>query len=127
MTDARDAGFDDLLDAIDAEGPFYLACPDGHGSLPPRRLCPECHSQELVQEPLPTTGEITTYTVVAVPAPRFSDEAPYVTAIVNFGPVHLTGQVRGVDPDDVTVGQRVSLAVDRGVDPDERFVAFDCR
>lgn len=123
MTDVRDGAFDNLLDAIDGADPFYLACPEGHASLPPQRICPECHRQELARESLPMEGTIATYSVVAVPAPRFDDRCPYVTAIAEFGPVNLTGQVRHVDPSDVAVGQPVTLGVD-AVDG-ERFVAFD--
>lgn len=72
--------------------------------------------------PLPDTGDIATYTVVAVPAPRFSDDSPYVTAIAEFGPVMLTGQLRDVDPDTVDTGQTVRLGV--GSADGERFVAF---
>lgn len=125
MSDVRDGGFDDLLDAIDAGEPFYLTCPEGNASLPPKRICPECHSRELTREPLSMEGSISTYTVVAVPAPRFSDTSPYVTAIADFGPVSLTGQLQGVDPSDVTVGQPVTIGVE-AVDGD-RFVAFSPR
>ena len=54
----RDAGYADLLDAIaDGEG-YYIECENGHGSLPPRHVCPECASQELTQERLPDSSEI---------------------------------------------------------------------
>lgn len=97
---ARDEGYDEWIDAL-AEGAGYaLVCPDGHGSLPPRRVCPECGSSSLSEEALPERGEIETYTVVHVPSPRFADDAPYVTAVARFGPVRLTGVVRGVDPVD---------------------------
>ena len=47
MTDAaRDGAYDDFLDAIEAGEGYYLECENGHGWLPPRRVCPECGSRE---------------------------------------------------------------------------------
>ncbi|WP_136718302.1 Zn-ribbon domain-containing OB-fold protein [Halorientalis salina] len=123
MTDTSDSTFASFLDAIEAGNPFYLTCPNDHGSLPPKRICPECTEQTLSKESLPETGEIVTYTNVAVPAPRFRDDSPYVTAIADFGPITLTGQLQGVDSDDVQIGQTVQLTV--GSADGERFVAFE--
>ncbi|GAB7008475.1 Zn-ribbon domain-containing OB-fold protein [Halorubrum trueperi] len=109
---ARNAGYDEWLDAL-AEGEGYaLVCPDGHGSLPPRRVCPECGTTDLPRESLPATGTVESYTVVHVPSPRFADDAPYVTAIVDVGPVRLTGVVRGVASEAAAVDVGDSVAVD---------------
>ena len=119
----RNTGYDEWVDAL-AEGEGYaLVCPEGHGSLPPRRVCPECGASDLSEETLPAEGTVETYTVVHVPSPRFSDDAPYVTAVARFGPVRLTGIVRGVDPDDDIDGDgdgdsdaiEVGSAVEAGV------------
>ena len=128
MSDAtRDEGFDDLLDAIaDGDG-FYVECANGHGSLPPRLACPQCGSQDLSEEPLPDSGEIRTYTIVTVPTPQFEEDAPYVTAVVDFGPVSITGQVQGVDPEDVETGQVVGIDVGETVTRDERLIVFEPR
>ncbi|MFB6179717.1 MAG: Zn-ribbon domain-containing OB-fold protein [Halorientalis sp.] len=127
MTDARDGAFDDLLDAIaDGDG-YYMECDNGHGSLPPRRACPECASQDLTEEPLPESGEISTYTVITVPTPQFEDDAPYVTALVDFGPVTVTGQVRDADPDDVSTGDVVGIDVDATETTGDRVVVFESR
>ncbi|MFO7834245.1 MAG: OB-fold domain-containing protein, partial [Halohasta sp.] len=103
------ATYDEWLDAIDAGEPFYLRSPEGHGSLPPRRVCPHSGSTDLSREPLPETGTIETYTVVHVGATKFDDDTPYVSAVVDFGPVALTGIVRGVDPEAGAVGQDVGV------------------
>jgi Predicted nucleic-acid-binding protein containing a Zn-ribbon len=93
----RDAGYDEWVDAL-ADGRGYaLVCPEGHGSLPPRRTCPECGATTFSEEPLPERGTVETVTVVHVPPPQFADDAPYATAIAAFGPVRLTGVLRGVD------------------------------
>ena len=120
----RDAGFDDWLDGLAAGEGTYLACPDGHGWLPPRRVCPVCGSQNLTEQSLPETGAVTTYTVVHVGAPDFDDETPYATAIADVGPVDLTGVVRGVEPDDVTVGMPVEPDVGENPTTGERMVVL---
>lgn len=106
-----DAGFDDWLDAIDDGDGFYLRCPEGHSSLPPRHVCPHCGAADLDRTPLPSTGRIATHTVCYVGGPEFEDETPYATAIAEFGDVRLTGVVRGVDPEDVQVGATVEARV----------------
>lgn len=106
-----DAGYDEWTEAILAGEGYYLACPEGHGSLPPRRVCPHCGSPDLAEEALPETGEIETFTVMHVGAPTFVDDIPYVTAVVDFGPVRLTGVV-DADADSVAVGDTVTADMD---------------
>ncbi len=110
----RDAAHEDWLDAVDDGAGYALVCPEGHGSLPPRRACPECGATSLSEEPLPAEGSVETFTVVHVPPPRFDDDAPYVTAIAGFGSVRLTGVLRGVDPDDDAVPLGLPVEVDVG-------------
>lgn len=127
MSGARDAGYDDLLDALeDGEG-YYLECEAGHGSLPPRRVCPQCGSRDLEEIALPETGEIVAHTVVHVPTPRFVDDAPYVTAVVDFGTVMLTGQVLGLDPEDVENGTTVGVGIGETATRNERLITFEPR
>ena len=123
----RDAGFDDLLDAIEEGEGYYLECSNGHGSLPPRRVCPDCGDGDLSEEPLPDAGEIDTFTTTHVATPNFSEDAPYVLAIADFGPVRLTGQLRGVDPSDVETGQVVGVDVDETATTGERLLVFERR
>lgn len=104
---------DAFCEAIEAGDPFYLACPDGHGSVPPRRVCPECGAQSLADRPLPATGRVQTSTVVHVATPEFVDSVPYVTAIADFGPVSLTGVVTETPPDDVEHGMEVTVGIQR--------------
>ena len=126
MTDAdyHDEGYDDWLAAIEDGDGFYLECENGHGSLPPRRVCPHCSSTELTEEPLPETGTVETFTVVHVPTPQFSDDAPYATAVADFGSVRLTGQVRDVPVDDVTVGTTVTPDVSTTETTGERLLVL---
>ena len=120
------------LDALaDGDG-FALVCPDGHGSLPPRRACPECGAADLSREPLDETGTVETYSVVHVPSPRFAGDAPYATAVADFGPTRLTGVVRDGDaerdgddaPPEVAIGDAVTVGVGERATDGERLVVF---
>jgi len=121
---ARNGEYDDFLDALEAGEGYYLECSNGHGLLPPRQVCPHCGDRELTEQPLPETGEIVTHTTVAVPTPQFDDDAPYVTAIVSFGAVRLTGILADVDPEDVEIGQSVSVGVESNATTGERTITF---
>ncbi|WP_435097749.1 Zn-ribbon domain-containing OB-fold protein [Halarchaeum sp. P4] len=102
-----DAGYDDVLDAVERGEGFCLVCPNGHGSLPPRTVCPDCGSRDLTRERLPDTGTVRAATEVHVGTPAFADETPYGLAIARFGPVRLTGRACG----DVERGDEVTLTV----------------
>ncbi|WP_276271540.1 Zn-ribbon domain-containing OB-fold protein [Haloarcula litorea] len=121
---ARDGEYDDWLDAIADGGGYYLECGNGHGWLPPRRVCPKCGDRDLAEEPLPDGGEIASHTTITVPTPQFEDDAPYVTAVVDFGPVSATGMVRGVDPEDVAIGSVVGVEVGERETTGDRAVVF---
>ena len=122
--DARDGGYDDLLDAIETGEGYYLECSASHGSLPPRRVCPHCGDRDLSEEVLPDSGTVETWTEVSVPTPQFAEDAPYVTAIAEFGPVRLTGLVRGIDPEAIEHGTVVGVDVGERATTGERVVVF---
>ena len=120
----RDAGYDDFLDAVEAGEPYYLETGDGGTHLPPLPYDPSTGEADPAERPLPDTGEVLTHTTTHVAAPQFSEDAPYVTAVVDFGPVNITGQLRDIDPEDVEIGQAVTLGVDRSETTDERVLVF---
>jgi uncharacterized OB-fold protein len=124
---ARDGGYDDLLDAIEAGEGYYLECANGHGSLPPRRVCHVCGSTDLEETPLPETGVVETFTVVHVATPSFTEDAPYATAIADFGGVRVTGQIRGIATEDVETGMTVSPVVAESATTGDRVLVFDAR
>jgi uncharacterized OB-fold protein len=124
---ARNGEYDEWLDSVeDGEG-YYIECANSHGWLPPRRVCPDCGSRELTPEPLPDSGTIATHTTISVATPQFEDDAPYVTAIADFGPVSITGLVRGVEPDAVAIGDVVGIEVGERVTTGDRAVVFKPR
>lgn len=113
--------FDDLLNAIDRGDGYYIICSNGHGSLPPLRVCPECGDSNLRKENLPNGGTIITYTEIRVPAPEFMGETPIV-AIADFEGVRLTGRLIG-DLNTAEVGLPVTLGVTTSP-AGERHLAF---
>lgn len=121
---ASNAGYDEWLAALMDDEGYALVCPEGHGSLPPRRVCPDCGSTALSEDPLAETGTVETYSVVHVAGPRFADDTPYVNAVVDFGSVRLTGVLRGAEPDAVAVGDRVAVAVEERATDAEPLVVF---
>jgi hypothetical protein len=112
MTDDRtDAGFDEWLRALVTADSYYLECENGHGSLPPRRVCPDCASPDLREESLPATGTVEAVTTVHVPTPAFTADAPYTTVVADFGAVRLTGIVVESEPGTVEIGDDVEPSV----------------
>ena len=120
----RDAGFDEWLDAAEDGEAYYLECANGHGSLPPRRVCPDCGSTDLEEVPLPESGEVATFTVTHVPTPAFEEDAPYATAVVDFGPVRITGQIVGIDLEAIENGLEVEPEITVSETTGERVLSF---
>lgn len=117
------AGYDQWADALAGDA-YYLVCPNDHGSLPPRRVCPECGESNLSEASLQLEGRLLSYTEIHVAPPDFADRTPYVTAIADFGPVNLTGILRGVEPEDVEIGLPVQADVRENRTTGERLVVF---
>jgi len=91
--------YDDFLDALSAGNEFYLACSNGHPSFPPCQVCSECGDPDITTRSLTKRGTVTAHTVVHVPPPRFSGQAPYVVAIADFDGVELTGHLASAASD----------------------------
>lgn len=122
MSEQRDEGFDEWMAAIDREEGYALECPAGHGSLPPRRRCPECGDPDLEERALPDSGTVDTFSTIHVATPEFSEDAPYVVAIADFGLVRLTGQLRGVEEPEV--GASVAVGVEERETKEEPLLVF---
>lgn len=120
----RDDGYDDFLDALGSGEGYYLESSDGRGWLPPRAVDPRTGESDLTEKPLPDVGTIVTTTIIRVATPQFDVDAPFALAIVDFGPVKMTGQVRGVDPETVDVGMQVEPTVETRETTDDRLIVF---
>ncbi len=86
----------------------------GKQTLPPRQICPECHSENLEWIQIGTEGRILTYTIIYIPPKGFEDMAPYAYGIIELeGNIRLPGIIRDVDLDDLKVGMKVEVCFDR--------------
>jgi len=116
----RETGYDAWLDALEADEGYYLRG-DNRATVPPAVTG---GNDELERETLPETGMVESKTVIHAPHPDFEDNAPYAIAIVEFGPVTLTGQVTGTDPEAVETGLEVKATVLEAETSGQRFVGF---
>lgn len=116
-------GYDEWADALAGDA-YYLECSNGHGSLPPRRVCPECGDSTLTEESLQIDGTVRTFTEIHVAPPEFADRTPYISAVAEFGPVSLTGIVQDADAESLSVGTRVRADVTENRTTGQRLVVF---
>ena len=81
----------------------------------PKPVCPHCQGAKLAWAPASGRGEVYSHsTVHRAPSPAFKDDVPYVIAIVKTddGP-HLLSRVVGKAPEEVRIGMRVRVRLDR--------------
>lgn len=122
--EVRNGEYDEFLDALESGEGYYLESSDGTGWLPPRSVDPRTGDGDLTEKLLPDVGTIVTKTIIRVPTPQFDVDAPFALAIADFGPVKMTGQVRGVDPETVDVGMQVEPTVETRETTDDRLIVF---
>jgi hypothetical protein len=95
----------------------------GACTVPPKKVCMECGSEDLEVAQLSGAATVRTFTVIRVPPEGI--EAPYVVAMAELdeGP-WVMGNVVGVDPDKTTmdlIGTRVTIG--HQVHPGDQFSA----
>ncbi|QSG08212.1 Zn-ribbon domain-containing OB-fold protein [Halapricum desulfuricans] len=117
-------GYDQALDAIENGEPYALECPEGHQSMPPRQVCPECGASDLEEVEIPLSGELLSYNVTYVPTPDFGDDVPFVLGVAEFDDVRLTGRVQA-DAEDVEVGSAVEVGLGESETTGRPLVTFD--
>lgn len=101
---------------------FWTACKEGHfvfqscekcgnAQFPPRLACFSCHNDALLWRQSNGRGTIYSFTRVhRAPLDSFKAEVPYIIAIVALDEgVRAMMNVRGVDPDRVSIGMPVEL------------------
>ncbi|MBI4801500.1 MAG: Zn-ribbon domain-containing OB-fold protein [Elusimicrobia bacterium] len=77
--------------------------------MPPRLICDSCKSEAFEKIRLPDTGKIHTYTVIRVAPSGFTEQVPYVLAVVELGDTKLTMQITDCDPEAVRIGAGVRV------------------
>lgn len=81
----------------------------GDVSLPPRPVCKECGSVDILWAELGGGGEVRAYTVINIPLSRMEGRCPYTVGVVKLddGP-SVSGLILGVTSgDELSVGSRV--------------------
>lgn len=83
-----------------------------HTMIPPRAICPKCHSSASSWIPLSDRGHLVSYTVIHSAPPQFQPLAPYAVGIVELDQegVRIPGMIKAVKFDEIEIGMR--LAVD---------------
>jgi uncharacterized protein len=81
--------------------------------FPPRIVCPECTSDDLEYVDLPHEGELFVFSEVrgGLPLGLREHDVPYVVAVVDLGPVTLSGRVDDASYSDLEIGDPVSLKI----------------
>ncbi len=80
----------------------------GKRYYPPRKVCLNCKSTDLVEVKLPETGKVVTYTTIWVSPRGFEKYIPYIIAIIELDDgTRLISQLTDVKPEDVKIGMRV--------------------
>ncbi|WP_200886651.1 Zn-ribbon domain-containing OB-fold protein [Phaeacidiphilus oryzae] len=75
-----------------------------------RNACASCGGTEFAPADLPTTGEVTSFTIVTAAAPGIP--VPYAAAVVDCGGTKVAGNIIGTEPDPghIRLGMRVALS-----------------
>jgi uncharacterized OB-fold protein len=110
----------------DNEG-FWLAAQDGRLSIqrcqecgrfnhPPRPMCPNCHSLDLVWEEVSGVGEVYSYALLHHPQhPAFAYPVRAVLVDLEEG-VRVVSNVIDVAPEEIYIGMPVTVAFEPTVD-----------
>ena len=78
--------------------------------FPPRLICPECGSRDLVKTKIAEKGKVISYTIIRVPPSQFKDQAPYAVGVIELDDgVKLMGQIVDCDFEDLKLGKRVKI------------------
>ena len=123
--------FQQHLDNRILAGSRCQSCDSLH--LPPRPLCSNCYSENLVWDELDGRGELVAFTAVhiaptAMLAAGYSMQNPYVSGIVrlNAGP-SISAQIIGVDatqPQEIKIGTPVQVTFIEREGSDHKALAF---
>ena len=98
------ASFNEYLNERKLMGTRCVAC--GQLYLPPRAICPHCHSDDMAWTELSGQGKLAAFTAIYIAPTLMLDEGydrdkPYCTGIVETQEgVKISARILGVDPSD---------------------------
>ncbi|RQG87849.1 nucleic acid-binding protein [Natrarchaeobius halalkaliphilus] len=118
-----EVGLEEWLDAVALGDGYYHRCSSGHSTLPPGDRCPECGSG-LERRPLPSRGELRSYTVSNVSTPEYDDQTPLGIGIATFGSVDVTARLPAVESGRLETGTTVRLSVEERRSDGSRIPVF---
>lgn len=80
--------------------------------FPPKSACPDCHGADVAAVPLPTHGQVRTFSVVRAAPSRF--EQPYVIAFVALANTDLQvfAPLKGIAVNKVHIGMDVRVSIE---------------
>ena len=96
------------------QGEFYGSiCKDCNNvTLPPRKICPYCHSLNTEWYKLENEGEIVSYTIIHVPPKNIAEEVPYGVCIVRLkNNLKFLVRIKIKNPNEIKIGDKVRLTV----------------
>jgi len=128
---ARYLGDDFLLPVLDEHNrPWFTSgalqiqfCDDcDRAQHPPEEVCTHCQGTQLGFRPLSGEGTVESAVVVHHPVhPKLADGIPYVVAVISLDGApgcNAIGNVLGVPPDAVSIGDRVRAVFEAAKTPD---------
>ena len=103
-------------------------CDEVH--FPPRIVCPECTGDDLEYVDLPHEGELFAFSEVrgTLPLGLSEHDVPYIVAVVDLGPVTVSGRVDDASYVDLEIGDPVTLKIveiDGPTDQERVFYRFE--
>ena len=127
------AAYDKFLSEGKLAGSKCQKC--GAVYLPPRPICPKCHSSEMALLTMKGKGKLAAYTVITVGPPMmvaegFDREHPYCSGVIELEEgVRVTARILGVDvsrPDQIKIGTPLTAEYEMQVHDGEKktFLAF---
>jgi uncharacterized OB-fold protein len=88
--------------------------------VPPRPMCANCFSKELIWTELEPKGKLVTYTVIHIAPEQFQSIAPYAYGIIELQKgLRLPGIIRNIEPEKLKVG--IELDVDFDTEPPQSW------
>lgn len=89
--------------------------------FPARKICPNCRRKgKLVEQDMPRTGKIISFTEVFVAPAGFENETPYFLAIIELeNKAKLLSQIVDSDKEKIKIGARVKKVFRKIADTDE--------
>lgn len=82
----------------------------GRSHYPPRPVCDHCHGKAFDSVRMADTGRVLTWSVIRVAPPAFTQEVPYVVAILEMDDAtRMMAQMADVAPEEMAIDMRVRL------------------